>query len=275
MGTTSFSGTAVTAMPLPSARVVVTQHTPASLVPRHRHDSAFVTYVVQGTYVERVGREHRVCERGALVLHPRGEEHEDRFGESASTLVSAELDPAHAIARIIESSGGAPVIATNRLAAIGRTLIDELTLFDTATPLAVESLLLETAALITRERTRLSQAVPSWLARVDEIIAGRFRERVSLSSIATELRLDPSYLARAYRQHRGTTIGATLRSFRLQAARASLSSREPLAAIALDCGFADQSHLTRAFRAAFGVTPARYRSRSMSRNRTAPATVQR
>jgi len=30
--------------------------------------------------------------------------------------------------------------------------------------------------------------------------------------------------------------------------------------VALEAGFADQAHLTRMFRAAFGLTPARYRA---------------
>jgi AraC-like DNA-binding protein len=34
---------------------------------------------------------------------------------------------------------------------------------------------------------------------------------------------------------------------------------EPIARIALDAGFADQSHFTRAFRRYAGLTPAQYR----------------
>jgi AraC-like DNA-binding protein len=34
---------------------------------------------------------------------------------------------------------------------------------------------------------------------------------------------------------------------------------EPIAQIALDAGFADQSHLTRAFKQHTGLTPAEYR----------------
>jgi AraC family transcriptional regulator len=36
-------------------------------------------------------------------------------------------------------------------------------------------------------------------------------------------------------------------------------SDTPIAAIAIECGFADQSHLTTAFRRRTGVTPAVYR----------------
>jgi transcriptional regulator GlxA family with amidase domain len=38
-----------------------------------------------------------------------------------------------------------------------------------------------------------------------------------------------------------------------------ISTREPIADIAVACGFGDQAHLTRRFCRAFGVTPGRYR----------------
>ncbi|MEO1086944.1 MAG: AraC family transcriptional regulator, partial [Acidobacteriota bacterium] len=38
-------------------------------------------------------------------------------------------------------------------------------------------------------------------------------------------------------------------------------SRRPIADIAVEAGFSDQSHLTRAFKAAFGITPGAWRRR--------------
>jgi AraC-like DNA-binding protein len=47
---------------------------------------------------------------------------------------------------------------------------------------------------------------------------------------------------------------------RLELARERMRGERPLVEIALDAGFADQAHFTRAFRSAFGLTPARYRA---------------
>ena len=47
---------------------------------------------------------------------------------------------------------------------------------------------------------------------------------------------------------------------RLDFARSALHRRRPLAEVAGDAGFADQAHFTRAFKAAFGLTPGRYRA---------------
>jgi AraC-like DNA-binding protein len=45
---------------------------------------------------------------------------------------------------------------------------------------------------------------------------------------------------------------------RLDFARNELRGGRPLAELALTAGFADQAHLTRMFRSAYGVTPGRY-----------------
>jgi transcriptional regulator GlxA family with amidase domain len=47
---------------------------------------------------------------------------------------------------------------------------------------------------------------------------------------------------------------------RLNHARGLLRAGEDIAGVAAETGFADQSHLGRWFRRAFGVTPGRYRS---------------
>ena len=58
----------------------------------------------------------------------------------------------------------------------------------------------------------------------------------------------------------GVTPHAYLLQQRVRLARRLLSAgRRPIEAAA-EAGFADQSHLTRAFRRQLGVTPARYRA---------------
>jgi AraC-like DNA-binding protein len=47
-------------------------------------------------------------------------------------------------------------------------------------------------------------------------------------------------------------------NLRIARARALLAGGASPAAVAADCGFADQPHLTRTFKRVVGVTPARY-----------------
>jgi len=72
----------------------------------------------------------------------------------------------------------------------------------------------------------------------------------------------PVHLAAAFRRHFGCTPGAYLRRARVERAAAMLKRRLSLAEVALRCGFADQSHMTHAFRRTLGVTPGMLRGDS-------------
>jgi AraC-like DNA-binding protein len=65
-------------------------------------------------------------------------------------------------------------------------------------------------------------------------------------------------LARQFRLICGTSPYRYLLMRRLDTAREQLARHGPLVEVAYDAGFADQAHFTRTFRAAFGLTPARY-----------------
>ena len=88
----------------------------------------------------------------------------------------------------------------------------------------------------------------------------RFREPLRLADVAREADVHPGHLARAFRQHFRMTLGSYVRTLRLEWVTTELlRSDESLASIALAAGFADQSHLTRAFKLYCGLTPQVYR----------------
>jgi AraC-like DNA-binding protein len=70
--------------------------------------------------------------------------------------------------------------------------------------------------------------------------------------------LDRFSLARAFRAAFGTAPHRYLMARRVAAARRLIANGAALAEAADACGFADQSHLNRHFKACMGVTPGRY-----------------
>ncbi len=81
-------------------------------------------------------------------------------------------------------------------------------------------------------------------------------------------------LARQFRIMVGTSPYRYLLMRRLEFARERIHRERPLVEVAFDAGFADQAHFTRAFRSAFGLTPARYRAlRASRRSSAAPASA--
>lgn len=81
---------------------------------------------------------------------------------------------------------------------------------------------------------------------------------VSAEELEAETGIDRYALARAFRTRFATSPHRYLVGRRLQRAKAAIADGLPLAAAAAESGFADQSHMTRHFKARFGLTPGRY-----------------
>lgn len=88
------------------------------------------------------------------------------------------------------------------------------------------------------------------------------QEPVSNAELARAAGMSARAFERAFLQEYGLSPQQYLKRLRLQTAcHLLVETRESIAAIAQHCGFADQSHLTRAFRRVTGATPGAYRSR--------------
>jgi AraC-like DNA-binding protein len=100
-----------------------------------------------------------------------------------------------------------------------------------------------------------------WQERLaKELLAADLTAEPSVAEIARACRLPPRRFLRAFRETTGMPPHRWLRTFRIERAKELLlQSSLSLAQIAYDCGFADQSHLTRTFAAAIGVTPGAWR----------------
>lgn len=88
-----------------------------------------------------------------------------------------------------------------------------------------------------------------------------YAEAISVREIAAAANRSAGHFADYFRAAMGMPPHRYLINLRLgKAAEMLVSTTEPIAAIALDCGFAHQEHLTRAFRTRYGTTPAAYRA---------------
>jgi len=104
---------------------------------------------------------------------------------------------------------------------------------------------------------------PRAVRMIKAYLESHLRENVSLEALAALVDLHPAYLNRTFRRSVGLPPHAYQTHLRIERAKALLAEGRTPSATAYLVGFVDQSHLSRHFRAALGVTPARYR-REMS-----------
>jgi AraC family transcriptional regulator len=94
---------------------------------------------------------------------------------------------------------------------------------------------------------------------VAEYIDAHLAERVRVGELAAIAGLSSFHFSRAFKRTTGQSPYAFALGRRVIRARELLSTKLPLAEIALAVGFASQSHLTEHFRRRIGVTPGRIR----------------
>jgi len=94
------------------------------------------------------------------------------------------------------------------------------------------------------------------LSSVRDLIAARPAERHSMGELERLSGLDRWTLARQFRAAFGTSPGRFRTLRQLDQVRRLLKCGTPLAEAAAEAGFADQSHMSRHFKRAYGLTPA-------------------
>jgi AraC family transcriptional regulator len=124
----------------------------------------------------------------------------------------------------------------------------------TPSPLTVDDLATELIAQATRRVAGRMTPPPPWVDRVRQTVR-EATELPAVSDLAREVGVHRVYLARAFREHCGVSITGYMRRVRLERTKRLLAGPLSLAEVATEAGFSDQSHMTRAVRAAFGATP--------------------
>jgi AraC family transcriptional regulator len=97
-------------------------------------------------------------------------------------------------------------------------------------------------------------------SRAKEFIAANLSQPISLQDIADACDLSLAHFARSFKTSVGMTPHNWLQTRRIGRAKdLLLTAKLDLAGIALECGFADQSHFTRTFSRLNGVGPGAWR----------------
>lgn len=110
-------------------------------------------------------------------------------------------------------------------------------------------------------RSRMNHSdIPDWIYSLKQYLDLHFNENVQTSFLADKFEVHPVYLARVFRKYFGQSVKSYLRSIRIKNSMSSMiTSSETFTRIAMENGFADQSHFIRNFKAESGSTPKQFR----------------
>jgi AraC-like DNA-binding protein/quercetin dioxygenase-like cupin family protein len=231
--------------------------------PRHSHENAGFTLVLDGRYDKTIGTKRYDCAAGMVTREPPGITHSEiYYANTASLLVEISAARFETMADEARALNEPAVSRARVLVRAAERTRRAFLATDTASALALEAAVLEWAAAMARRAAPRShrRAAADWLERVRDRLTDDWQVTPSVTELAAEANVHPSHLARAFRARFGASVGEYLRRQRIEwAARALESSGGSLASIAQCAGFCDQSHFTRVFVRVKGLRPGEYR----------------
>jgi AraC-like DNA-binding protein len=241
----------------------------------HWHDSYLVGVTEQGVQQFNCRRTRHQSTPGKVFLLEPGDIHDGEAPtEDGFTYRMLYLDPqwlGRELSAVFESA------PDNSQLSFANTLASDARLAH-ATSLAFQTLhggelkivrqtaldgLLERLTSHLHWRTRYAQdpRLPLVAQKAREYLHANARFDIGLDQVAAATGVDRFRLTRAFKAAFGMAPHAYLVQLRLATARRLLARGEQPATVAMELGFADQSHLGRWFVRAYGMTPAMYRKR--------------
>jgi AraC-like DNA-binding protein len=230
----------------------------------HRHDTYAIGITTAGVQTFHYRGSQRVCLPGQLhVLHP--DERHDGAAGTDDGFGYRILYIAPELVHYALAGRALPFVAdpvqrwtptTRRIAPLLADIdepISELAWADIAVTVA-DSLL----SLVRRADRRRATIDFRAVELVREYLAAHACEQTPAAILEQLAGIDRFTIARHFRSAFGTSPDRYRTLRRLALARVAIESGQPLAQAAASTGFADQAHMTRQFKRAYGVTPGRW-----------------
>lgn len=237
---------------------------------KHRHDTYAICLTTTGIQAFDYRGTSQISTPGQIVvLHP-DEVHDGHAGtQEGFGYRQLYVEPAvifEAIQTMCPHACSLPFVrmpvSTNRKLAAAISSAFE----STREPLAIDSLIVQLAEGLLEADSSCEQ-VPlprhldvAALKRARQYLDAQRTRVVHSSELEAVTGLTRYDLARQFRIMCGTSPYRYLLMRRLDVARQQIAGGRSLVEVALEAGFADQAHLSRMFKATFGITPARYRA---------------
>ena len=259
-------GSAEASVEVGGFRITEATYAANARVSRHEHELPSWTAVLAGGFAERFGEGEYACRTGALLAKPATAAHSNEYGETGARVVIVEISETaidtHPALREVTHTA-VRMLSPAAVASRVKRLRFELTGGGGGRSLGIHAAILDIGLLLLRTQPRRPASRSAWLKRAMARLQSEFAHPPSLSVLAAECGVHPVHLCAAFRSAQGCSPGEFVRRLRIEHARRLLATTpDAVSRVAFACGFSDQSHLTRQFRAATGMTPAEYRRRA-------------
>lgn len=225
----------------------------------HCHDTLHLCLVIDGTFHQHLGTHTETLAPASVRVSPPGAPATLTFGPAGARCLLLEFSDLEPNDRRFLTPERPVFLPDEHSIDVAWQTYDAFRTPGEA-PLVLDTCVVELFARAARAPNLPGGAPPRWLRQTRDWLHDAYEQPLTLADAAVEAGVSPVHLSRAFRHQYGATMGDYLRAVRLTCVQQSLrETATPISQVALDAGFYDQSHMTRCFKQAFGMTPGAYR----------------
>lgn len=232
-----------------------------SYVDWHYHENAYFTFLLQGNVIEANKKETYECTAGTLLYHHWEDPHynikPDGFTRGFHIEVSKNWFEQYQVSK--DRIEGSFNLKNPALQLLVYQIFKETKMNEQTLEISAQQLLLDIFSRLSAQYTHKPEKKPVWVSRIDDLLHESFTERLNLTDLSQTLDIHPMHLSRDFQKYFHCNLGEYIRKLKINKSLTLLHKAESLSDIALECGFADQSHFIRCFKDNTGLTPLKYK----------------
>ena len=228
----------------------------------HYHENAYFTLLLEGHVIEGNKKEIYHCPAGTLLFHNWQEAHYNIKPNGFTRGFHIEIDEGWINTQEVrlKLSEGSINISHPQIKIRAYHIFKEFKMADTTSHLAIDSLLVDVLSGMSDIQEKRHRAIPEWAVTLRDILNDAPKEEWTLICLAKMLNIHPVHLSRNFSKYFGCNLGDYIRIIKVQNAFSLLANKNlSLTDITYSCGFADQSHFIRCFKAVNHVKPSQFR----------------
>ncbi len=222
--------------------------------PLHAHENAHLSFVLRGTMLvdrKRHSGLQTAAERFSYIQS--GEQHQTRLGTSIGKNINLEIEPAFLIKYDLQECHVEQMAQSPGSMLMMLRLYHEL---EKSGPCFTDHIHFMVLNLL-EDRAKLSKGPPpSWVFVLRELLNDAWNQELSLHQLSEATGVHPVTISKSFHRYFGCGLGEYRRRIKLERAVEHIASgNSSLTSVACACGFFDQSHFIKSFKAGTGMLP--------------------
>ncbi|KOY86400.1 hypothetical protein AD998_09810 [bacterium 336/3] len=235
----------------------ITSYEPYCKIVNHYHDNDYISILVKGHYYEKNKVENNLISVGQILFRPQTYNHENQFESWGGTCFNIEFKSEWQ--KEIDTPLVLPSKFTNYKTGTFPSLYKLLVHFQNQNRGDMDFEFI-CDWLFELNQKQLSKGHLPWIDKIIQILEKEINSFHTLQSLSERVHVHPIYLARAFKEKKGLTIGEFQLKMKLENAISMLmNSILTISEISFLNGFFDDAHFIRSFKSVYAISPHQFR----------------